>query len=110
MIKARAVISNAENDLKAGLFGRVRLKQEIQDERLIIPQGAVQWVDGKSFVFVRQGDDLFDLRHIRLGNQARDRVEILEGLSPADEVVTAGSFTMKSEFLKSRFGAGCADD
>lgn len=110
MIKARAVISNAENDLKAGLFGRVRLKQDIQDERLIIPQGAVQWVDGKSFVFVRQGDDLFDLRHIRLGNQARDRVEILEGLSPADEVVTAGSFTMKSEFLKSRFGAGCADD
>ncbi|MFB3787255.1 MAG: efflux RND transporter periplasmic adaptor subunit [bacterium] len=110
MIKARAVIPNEEGKLKAGLFGQVQLVQETRAERIIVPHGAVQRVDGKPFVFVRQGDDLFDLRHVRLGRQSGGRVEILAGVSPADEVVTAGSFTLKSEFLKSRFGAGCAHD
>jgi len=110
MIKARAVIPNEEGILKTGLFGRIHLVEEDQPEQRIVPQEAVQRVDGKPFVFVRQDDDLFDLRHVRLGGQSGGRVEILEGVSPADEVVTAGSFTLKSEFLKSRFGAGCAHD
>ena len=37
-------------------------------------------------------------------------IAILAGLTEAEEVVTGGSFTMKTEFLKSRLGAGCVDD
>ena len=35
---------------------------------------------------------------------------ILAGLTETESVVTGGSFTMKTEFLKSRLGAGCVDD
>ncbi len=110
MLKARAVIPNPEGKLKQGLFGRVHIVRNSNQERLIVPSGSVQKVDGKPFVFVKQGDDLFELRHIALGNKSNGQMEIAGGLSPEDEIVIANSFVMKSEFLKSRFGAGCTHD
>ena len=37
-------------------------------------------------------------------------IAIMNGLEPQDEIVVAHSFTLKSEFLKSRLGAGCVDE
>jgi cobalt-zinc-cadmium efflux system membrane fusion protein len=110
MMKARALVSNHDGKLRQGLFGKVRLVSPAKEERLVTPRDAVQTVDGKPFIFVKRENDLFEIRHIAPGRKSRDRIEILEGLTPRDEIVIVGSFTMKSEFLKSRFGAGCAHD
>jgi hypothetical protein len=37
-------------------------------------------------------------------------LEVLEGLSPHEAVVVNHSFTLKSEFLKSRLGVGCVHE
>ena len=61
-------------------------------------------------MFVRFADDLFEARPVTLGAQHDGRIEIIRGLSPDEPVVVAGGFALKSEFLVSRLGAGCAHD
>ena len=111
MLKARALVSNPEEKLKQGLFGHVRIKQNSTEKRFLIPFVSVQDIDGKTYVFVKQDEaDLFDIRRVTVGNKSETQYEIVEGISEKDRVVSASSYTLKSEFLKSRFGAGCADD
>jgi cobalt-zinc-cadmium efflux system membrane fusion protein len=74
-----------------------------------VPASAVQEVDGKSIVFARLDEDLFETRVVRLGQKQGDQVQILDGLALSDEIAFDGSYILKSEFLKARLGAGCAD-
>ncbi len=110
MLKARAEIPNPDSKLKHGLFGKVQLLQPVNQERMLVPSDSVQTVDGKPFVFVQQEADLFDVKNVSLGTKANGMIEVREGLSSTDQIVIAGSFVLKSELLKSRFGAGCAND
>ena len=65
--------------------------------------------EGKPYVFVKEEDDLFELRQVALGAKNEQVVEVVQGVFLEDQIVSTGSFTLKSEFLKSRFGAGCTD-
>lgn len=110
MIKARAEVKNPGHRLKERMFGTVRIQGESRPSQLIVAKDAIQQVNAMPFVFVKQEDDLFELRRVETGNQAAGRVEIVQGLQPNDAVVVANSFVLKSELLKSQFGAGCAHD
>jgi cobalt-zinc-cadmium efflux system membrane fusion protein len=43
------------------------------------------------------------VHEVTLGSEALGRVEVLEGLGEGEEVVTAGTFTLKSLLLKTSF-------
>ena len=107
---ARADIPNPEGLLKAGLYGRARMLLPIAGDRLIIPSEAVQQLDDKEVVFVKEEADLFEMRSVLLGNREKNRTEILHGISPEEEIAVSRTFALKSEFLKSQFGAGCTGD
>jgi cobalt-zinc-cadmium efflux system membrane fusion protein len=109
MLKARAVIPNQEGKLKKGLFGRVQVVNVKNEEYPVVPLQAVQLFEGKPYVFVKEEDDLFELRQVALGAKNEQVVEVVQGVFLEDQIVSTGSFTLKSEFLKSRFGAGCTD-
>jgi cobalt-zinc-cadmium efflux system membrane fusion protein len=108
MLKGRAVVKNTDSFLKHGMFGEVQLLSQSYSEKFNVPVKSVQRLDGKDFVFIKLSDDLFEARRVETGENNKEKVEILQGLSPLDELVVDGSFTLKSEFLKSRFGEGCA--
>ncbi len=110
MMKARAAVPNPDGILKQGLFGQARLLRASNEKQVLIPSEAVQQIDGRNFVFVKSANDLFELRYVLPGNRSQTQMEITEGLSAQDEIVIRNSFVLKSEFLKSRFGAGCAHD
>ena len=110
MAQARAEVSNPDGELKAGVFARARILTGRAEGAVVIPRSAVQQLDGKPFAFVKLEDDLYEARALRIGAQQNDRLEILAGLGPEDRIVVAHSFVLKSELLKSRLGAGCADD
>ena len=59
---------------------------------------------------MKTGADLFEARVVRLGAKFDGRVEIAEGLKPQELVAVNHVFPLKSAFLISRLGAGCADD
>jgi len=110
MVKGRAVVSNPNRLLRHGMFGQAHLSTENASVGLYVPADAVQRIDGFPFVFARLADDLFELRRVALGATVGATVAIVAGLNPEDEIVVTHSFTLKSELLKSRLGAGCVDE
>lgn len=110
MVEARAVVDNPGGLLRDNLFGEARILLADAERALTVPSGAVQRFDQHPFVFVALNDDLFELRRVELGVTDGDRVQVVAGLGSDDAVVVVGSYTMMSEFLKSRLGAGCVHD
>jgi cobalt-zinc-cadmium efflux system membrane fusion protein len=108
-LKAVAEIKNPGGRLKAGMFGQVKLLTAAAGESMVVPVAAVQSIDKQSYVFVRKESDLFELRRVEAGAKEQGLVTILFGLEPQDEVVVTQGFALKSEVLKARLGASCAD-
>jgi cobalt-zinc-cadmium efflux system membrane fusion protein len=110
MMKAHASVLNPNSLLKHGMFGKVRILPDYTGNGLRVPADTIHHADGKAFVFVKLLNDLYEIRRVSLGGKENNHVEILEGVTPQTEVVVTHSFTLKSEFLKSRLGAGCVDE
>jgi cobalt-zinc-cadmium efflux system membrane fusion protein len=110
MARGRVEVMNAGGRLKAQMFARARISTTHSDDAVVVPLSAVQTVTGTPIVFVRSSDDLFEARPVTLGVKHDDRVEIVAGLGPDEQVVVAGSFALKSQLLASRLGAGCVDE
>ena len=53
--------------------------------------------------------EYFVRRPVRPGRSAEGRVEILAGLEEGQTIVTKGAFLLKSDVLRAKMGAGCAD-
>lgn len=109
MLKALAEVDNRDGLLKSGLFGEARLAGKSSATALAVPADALQTIDGQPYLFIELERDLFELRRVETAGRARGAVLISLGLTPADRVVTAQGFALKSELLKSRLGASCAD-
>lgn len=111
MVRARATVQNDRGILRHGMFTEVSAMIGGTSNSLLVPGEAVHEIDGTSFVFVRQEPDLFAVRRVDVGPRSPSgTVAVLAGLNETEAVVSGGSFTMKTEFLKSRLGAGCVDD
>ncbi|MBE0543437.1 MAG: efflux RND transporter periplasmic adaptor subunit [Verrucomicrobia bacterium] len=110
MARARAELPNPDGAFKARMFARARILTGNADGALVLPAAAVQQVEGRSLVFVKLAEDLFQARAVRLGTRYNGQLEVLEGLHADEHVVLAGSFPLKSQLLISRLGAGCADE
>jgi cobalt-zinc-cadmium efflux system membrane fusion protein len=48
-------------------------------------------------------------RPVETGRSSGDQVEVTKGLAGGETVVTEGCFLLKSDVLRSKMGAGCAD-
>ncbi len=107
--KARVVIPNPQRKLKLGMFATVRLRAQGTDKTAMvaaIPLSAIQQIDGEPSVFVKLDGVTFVRRQVKLGFTSGDLVEITEGLRGDEELVTTGSFSLKSEFLKEQISQG----
>lgn len=96
---ARAVVNNPADLLRPGLFvaGEVVLDEKEVD--IAVTQEAIQTLEDKSVVFVREGD-AFEVRPVEIGGQDGERAEITAGLQPGEEYVAANSFVLKAELGK----------
>ncbi|MCH9035175.1 MAG: efflux RND transporter periplasmic adaptor subunit, partial [Planctomycetes bacterium] len=108
-IKVRANLPNEQGLLRANMFGLARIIVRDDEELPCVPLEAVQTDGCCQLVFVKKEDTLFEPRKVTLGASASGYVEILDGLALGEQVVTAGSFLMKTEILKANIGAGCCE-
>jgi cobalt-zinc-cadmium efflux system membrane fusion protein len=109
--KLRIVVPNPGGRLLAGMFAKVKVftPAPLQETALAVPRDAVLEDAGRAFVFVRHHDDYFVRRPVEVGRAFAGWVEITEGLSEGATVVGRGAFLLKSDVLRSKMGAGCAD-
>lgn len=110
MARARAEVANPDGILRANMFAQARILTRSAEGAILLPSSSIQRIEGNDFVFVKLEDDLFDARAVRLGSKLDGKVEILDGLKPEEVVAVDHAFPLKSTFLISRLGAGCADD
>ena len=111
MLRVRAVVENAKRKLSAGMFGEALVFIADAENAVDVPREAIQRFEKKPYVFVKLEDDLYSLRRVAMVERpSKDMVAVIEGLRANESVVATGSFTVMSEFLKSRLGAGCVDD
>lgn len=107
--KARVVVENPGDLLRSGMFAKVRLRVACEGGPLAVPSEAVLEDEGRSFVFVRLEGPYFVRRPVAVEHSEGGFVEVTGDLAAGDEVVSRGSFLLKSDVLRSKMGAGCAD-
>ena len=109
--RARVVVDNPDGLLRQGMFARVRLAlgEGQADGSLAVPEEAVLEDEGRSFVFVRAEGAYWVRRPVTTGRAFAGWVEVAGEVKAGDEIVTRGAFLLKSDVLRSKMGAGCAD-
>lgn len=108
-IPVRAVFENKDRRLRPGMFCQGRILIPSDEEVLTVPRSALLSDEGVDFVFVHMKDDYFLRTNVTKGRLFTEGVEILSGLTLGQTVVTEGAFVLKSDVLRSKMGAGCAD-
>jgi cobalt-zinc-cadmium efflux system membrane fusion protein len=108
-VKVRLAVQNGDGRLLAGMFAGVKLFLPGADQVLAVPRAAVLEDGGWSFVFVHYRGEDFVRRPVAVGRAWAGWTEIKQGLDPGQVVVAEGAFLMKSDVLRSKMGAGCAD-
>lgn len=109
MARARAEVPNPDGALRARMFAKARILARTAEGAMLLPSSALCSLEGKPFVFVKLADDLFEARAVAVGAKFDGQMEVLEGLKPKETVVVNHGFALKSQWLSSRMGAGCAD-
>ena len=76
--------------LRPGGFGRVRIKIGTEKDALLIPQRAVNEVQGEYQVVVLSADDKAEFRSVEVGERSGSDWIIRKGLKPNERVVVEG--------------------
>jgi RND family efflux transporter MFP subunit len=63
--------------------------------RPVVPAAAVVDDAGRPIVFVQRAGETFERRPVRVGARAADLVQITEGVSPGERVVTKGAYLVR---------------
>lgn len=102
----RVVLPNPGHRLRPGMFATARLSATAEGEReaLVVPDAALQEIEGRSFVFVPEGERSFAVRWIEAGERDGGLVEVRDGLSAGERVVTRGGLLLRGQLLRSTLG------
>ncbi|MBS5904670.1 MAG: efflux RND transporter periplasmic adaptor subunit [Acetobacteraceae bacterium] len=101
--RAVAEIPNAEGNWRAGGFATAHLATAEQAVDVLVPRDAVQEVEGKKVVFVRN-EEGFELREVETGREDAQGYEIIFGLDAGTEVAIGNAFVLRAELSKSEAG------
>ena len=104
-VTARAEMSNTDGRLRPEMFAEVTL---VTDEQAVlsVPRAAVQQVGSRTVVFVVRGPRRFESREVTLGQASSEYIQVVTGLTSGDDVVTEGSYALKSELLREQMPTG----
>ena len=108
VLEARIVLHNPDGALRPGMTATARILAVPEPGAPLVvsvPRGALQTIDGQPFVFVELGSGKFELRAVERGAELDQGIEIKQGLTGDETIVTEGSFILKSEVLRAQMGS-----
>ena len=89
-VLARGVFPNPGNVLRPGQYAKVRAVVEVKKSALMIPQRAVQDLQGVHQVAVVRSDETVDVRTVKVDARVDSLWIIAEGLKPGERVIVEG--------------------
>ena len=90
LLLVRGKIANPQHTLRPGQSIRVQVPIAVSQDVKLIPQKAVRYNEKGPYVYIVQADKSVALRQVILGEEHKLNVIVLEGLDPADPVITDG--------------------
>jgi membrane fusion protein, multidrug efflux system len=101
---ARGVFPNPGNVLRPGQYAKVRAVAEVRKNALLVPQRAVQDVQGVQRVAVVRPDDTVDVRSVKTDARVGSLWLVADGLKPGERVIVEGGDRVRAG-QKVRLGA-----
>ena len=92
-VKVRTEVPNPDGRLKPDMFANVSIITAQNRAAVSIPQSALLNDEGKTIVFVADGNT-YKKRQVTAGIQGNDRVEIIDGLQAGEKVVVKGNYLL----------------
>ena len=108
-VKLRVQVKNEQRKLKPGMFAEAEISVRLEGSITAVPSSAVLSDEGMAFVFQHWKDDFWVRRDVQVGREQGGMVEVLNGIPEGATVVSRGAFMLKSDILREKMGAGCAD-
>ncbi len=108
--RVRAELPNPGGMLRAHQFGKARIEVGTPHTAITVAKRAVQKYENVDLVFVTEAPGVYRPQRIRARPVGRgESLEVSWGLKPGQQVVTDGSYLLKTEIMKGSIGAGCCD-
>ncbi len=89
-MKVEASFPNPSSYLRPGQFARVRVAVAEKENAVLVPQKAIQELQGAKTVMVVDAQNKVQVRTIRLGDKAENYYIVLEGLNAGERVIVEG--------------------
>lgn len=102
---ARLELPNQQHEWPPGMFITVEVALAEQNVPRAVPESSVLLIENKPSVFVQtkapDGDEGFEVRHLKTGRSDGRWVEIVDGLKANEAVAAGNTFLLKAEMGKS---------
>lgn len=95
-LQARFEVDNRGGHLVPGMLLRLQIDGPVSS-RLAVPAEAVIRTGTRAVAIVRKEGGAFEPRELKLGMEAGEQIEVVEGLAEGEEVVASGQFLVDSE-------------
>ncbi len=89
-LRVRVKLPNPDEVLRPGQFVRVRYAARENPDAIMIPQRAVQEIQGKRSVYLAGSDGKAEFRNVVIGEQVGNDIIIEQGVSAGDTVIVDG--------------------
>lgn len=94
--KVRFELDNPGERLKPGMYANLELKIPL-GVRLVVPRNAVLESGERQIIFIHHGGGRLEWREAKIGQRSGDWLEVLEGVTEGEHVVTSANFLIDSE-------------
>jgi RND family efflux transporter MFP subunit len=89
-IRYYVTFPNPGNILRPGQFGKVRFVADMKKGAMVVPQEAVNELQGKYQVAVVDQNNKVSIRPVKMGERIGAMWEVTDGLKPGDRVIVQG--------------------
>ncbi|WP_281545196.1 efflux RND transporter periplasmic adaptor subunit [Grimontia sp. SpTr1] len=100
-LRVRLKFSNQDGDLKPNMFANIALQPVTDEAVLTIPKSSVIRSGGMTRIVLAEGEGKYRSARIEVGREAGDKIEVLQGLTEQDRIVTSAHFMLDSESSQS---------
>jgi len=94
-IRISAAFPNPGNRLRPGQYGRVRAETRVVNDALLVPQRAMQELQGAFQLKVLTPDNKVNTRTVKVGDRVGSRAIVAEGVKSGERVVVEGAAQVK---------------